>query len=269
MHIADSRWPSRGCRGKLLRLLGHGVCRPCVRHPRGPARGAARCTRDRHPGSPGGIRPGDAAGACLLRRRIYPDTAPASMTPPPTSRLRAPCTRTGPNLREGLTCMGDTVTWPSADGAADSVTTVQTPPRSLPAAFSAGAGVGVLVGLIGLGGAEFPAAAADRAVPVPRSPSPPGWPRCPNRHLHRLLVRGREPSRRQPDRRMDLAPPRPRGCAQSPCTAVLLVLIAVALAWDRATRRLRWPRPYALTGALTPVRTEANLERRLERRQYA
>jgi len=74
--------------------------------------------------------------------------------------------------------MGDTVTWPSADGAADSVTPVPTPPRSLPAAFSAGAGVGVLVGLIGLGGAEFPAA-ADRAVPVPRSPSPPGWPRCP------------------------------------------------------------------------------------------
>jgi TENA/THI-4/PQQC family len=69
-----------GCRGQPLRLVGHGVCRPCVRRPRGPARGAARCTRDRHPGSAGGIRPGDAAGACLLRRRIYPDTAPASMT---------------------------------------------------------------------------------------------------------------------------------------------------------------------------------------------
>jgi hypothetical protein len=47
------------------------------------------------------------------------------------------------------------VTRPSADGAADSVTTVPTLPRSLPAAFAAGAGVDVLGGLIGLGGAEF------------------------------------------------------------------------------------------------------------------
>ena len=44
---------------------------------------------------------------------------------------------------------------PSADGTAGSVTTVPTLPRSLPAAFAAGAGVGVLGGLIGLGGAEF------------------------------------------------------------------------------------------------------------------
>jgi hypothetical protein len=61
----------------------------------------------------------------------------------------------GPNLREGPMCKGDTVTRPSADGAADSVTTVPTLPSSLPAAFGAGAGVGVLGGLIGLGGAEF------------------------------------------------------------------------------------------------------------------
>jgi hypothetical protein len=61
----------------------------------------------------------------------------------------------GPNLREGPTCKGDSVTRPSADGAAESVTTVPTLPRSLPAAFGAGAGVGVLGGLISLGGAEF------------------------------------------------------------------------------------------------------------------
>jgi hypothetical protein len=60
-----------------------------------------------------------------------------------------------PNLREGPTCKGDTVTRPSADGAAESVTTVPTLPRSLPAAFGAGAGVGVIGGLISLGGAEF------------------------------------------------------------------------------------------------------------------
>jgi uncharacterized protein len=70
------------------------------------------------------------------------------------------CTCTGPNLREGPTCKGDALTRPSADGAADSVTTVPTLPiglhvRSLPAAFAAGAGVGVLGGLIGLGDAEF------------------------------------------------------------------------------------------------------------------
>jgi uncharacterized protein len=47
------------------------------------------------------------------------------------------------------------VTRPSADSAADSLSTVPTLPSSLPAAFAAGAGVGVLGGLIGLGGAEF------------------------------------------------------------------------------------------------------------------
>jgi uncharacterized protein len=47
------------------------------------------------------------------------------------------------------------VTRPSANGTADSVTTAPTLPSSLPAAFAAGAGVGVLGGLIGLGGAEF------------------------------------------------------------------------------------------------------------------
>ena len=46
------------------------------------------------------------------------------------------------------------MTWSSADGTADSVTTVPTLSRSLSAAFAAGAGVGVLGGLIGLGGAE-------------------------------------------------------------------------------------------------------------------
>ena len=64
-------------------------------------------------------------------------------------------TCTGRTLVQGTTCKGDTVTRPSADRAADSVTTVPTLPRSLPAAFAAGAGVGVLGGLIGLGGAEF------------------------------------------------------------------------------------------------------------------
>ena len=47
------------------------------------------------------------------------------------------------------------MTRPSADGTADSVITVPTLPRSLPAAFAASAGVGVLGRLIGLGGAEF------------------------------------------------------------------------------------------------------------------
>ena len=47
------------------------------------------------------------------------------------------------------------MTRPSADGTSDSVTTVSTLPSSLLAAFAAGAGVGVLGGLIGLGGAEF------------------------------------------------------------------------------------------------------------------
>ena len=44
---------------------------------------------------------------------------------------------------------------PPADGAADSIITVPTLPRALPAAFVTGAAVGVLGGLIGLGGAEF------------------------------------------------------------------------------------------------------------------
>jgi uncharacterized membrane protein YfcA len=47
------------------------------------------------------------------------------------------------------------VTRPSADDAANSVITLRTLPRSLPAAFVTGAAVGVLGGLIGLGGAEF------------------------------------------------------------------------------------------------------------------
>jgi len=47
------------------------------------------------------------------------------------------------------------VTWSSADATADSVTTVPPLSRSLSAAFATGAGVGVLGGLVGLGGAEF------------------------------------------------------------------------------------------------------------------
>jgi uncharacterized protein len=47
------------------------------------------------------------------------------------------------------------VTRPSADGAADTVITLPTLPRSLAAAFVTGAAVGIIGGLIGLGGAEF------------------------------------------------------------------------------------------------------------------
>jgi len=145
--------------------------------------------------------------------------------------------------------MGDTVTWPSADGAADSVTPVPTPPRSLPAAFSAGAGVGVLGGLIGLGGAEFPAA-ADRAVPVPRSPSPPGWPRCPIDTLvdYWFVVVNLLAGSLIGAWIGATWATRMRSITLHRVLAVLVVLIAVALAWDRATSRLRWPRPYKRSG---------------------
>jgi hypothetical protein len=124
------------------------------------------------------------------------------------------------NLRQVTTCKGDTLTRPSADGTADSVTTVPTLPRSLPAAFAAGAGVGVLGGLIGLGGAEFrlplligvfgflalQAVIMNKAmsliVVLTRQAG-----RWAHRHPHALLVRGRKPPRRQPDR----LPRRPLG----------------------------------------------------------